>query len=1385
MPKYNLDALGPQEFERLCQSLVQQVIGPGAKVYGMGKDGAREATFHGKAPYPSKEERWDGSWIFQAKFHDVQQIGPVEARRQLLADIDDELSKITKKYQHQCDNFILMTNVTLTPAYQTGTRDLLDKKIIPKYHRKIKNIHVWGADEICRFLDTNPGIRQTYADLLVSGDIIARLLGMLEQKEADLDELVKLYCQGCLKHEKFAVLDDAGDIEEKRIELPSVFVDLDVTPPVLPKNTQILEKLPGWLKQATESENRKSALSYLLDDSIPGLVLIGGPGAGKSTLGQYLAHIYRLRLLRQLSEIRDEVESLESCILRIPFRIVLREYAQWITAQKNSDGLATYLFTQVSRVSERNVTTEGIDKIFKSNPSILILDGLDEIAEKKLRTKVLDNITSFINRVRDVLGGNIRIIATTRPYGYSEEFDPIHYLHLTLKNLSPEKALIYTDRWTKAREPIPEESARIKTTFNTCLKDRVASVLTTTLLQVTILLVIIRAKGTPPKQREELFEEYMNIIYERDQKRRPELLRTEKNMMYGLHKYLAYLLHKRAEKDETAALMNIDEFKEKVLEYLIFCDPTLNEEEIKDRLNQIITEASQRLVLIESPQEGKIGFGLTTIREFFAAAHLVDTAKSTQERDEKFKAIARLPHWRNVALFFAGRVGRNHSGEAPSLIDVCRSIDTERADKFLKRGAELTLEIVDDKALREPHNEVGAIQYSLSLLDADFVKNREELLKKIKSLPERYKERIILPWLEERLNKVVPSSLELYADVYHELFDVQETLVSAIKRGSESDLKEVKLWALREAIQSKVNEKWVVELMEELVNIFSVKKMARRLSDHLSNLPFYLRYPISSNVKLAIFSAFLLGPRRGFSHEDIKRFSDIRLEGKYDKNLLPLRGIIQLLAMTHIMERYERRDWSVLSRWLPAMANPKVRAMVSENASLMKEFCETFSKEKEPLIRCLVALFEYLMGPHNLEKYINLYEVSQDISKIDPLYQNLIMSIKEIIGIPSQDREKLYKMHKELVVLCKHYKSEKQYEMDMKELNDLINEENQIVPNHSQRLFIWIQNECDSSLERFLDSKILGKIKKWLQARGLSENAFCMRWWRVNIPHDLEFLKFTIELVKRYLLEGQKPQRIEPIIPYYDWHEPKTKQESEFANQIKNILEEVLAKYQTLDETECHQLEILYWVALSADVIEEKHMLKLTKLWHKQAFLLRDWYYEQKAVRAQQTLMVMLKSENSEVARLAGVSLSIILRGRFFREERKGIKESWVGDKYWEFAQDKNDIWRPRYIQGMVYCQLKWAEKGREWLEAIKKADTEELQYAWCQVIEETDYCDIKDRDTLFELLLQILEDGEAFAKPIRTATLRRLHNIVREVEPVGFEEKPLNLPLPQRGSIF
>ncbi len=1390
MPKYNLDALGSQEFERLCQSLVQQVIGQGAKVYGMGSDGSREVTFHGKAPYPSKKEQWDGSWIFQAKFHDIQQIGPKEARIRLIVELKNELSKITEKYKHSCDNFILMTNVSLTPVFQKGIKDKIDNQIIPKYHHAIKHIHVWGAEEICRFLDAYPGIRQTYAHLLVSGDIIARLLRLMEDKETELDELVKLYCQGCFDHEQYAALDDAGDVEDERVALQRVFIDLDVKPPTFPQSPQTLERLPEWLKQAAEDEDRTSALSYLLDDSVLGLVLIGGPGEGKSTLGQYLVQIHRARLIGRLNELGNNIDKFEKCIPRIPFRILLKEYAQWVSSQNNSDSLFHYLALQVSRDSGRNTNPEYIQKIIKSSSILLILDGLDEVPEKKLRTRVLDNVTSFVNQTRDVLKGNIRVVATVRPYGYSEEFDPAHYLHLTLQKLSPEKALFYTRLWTNAREPNPKESARIQNIFDMCIKDKVVSVLTQTPLQVTILLVIIRARGAPPKQREELFERYMDIIYQREQKKRPELLRTAPDEIYGLHKYLAYILHRRAEKDRTAALMDVSEFKEKVNEYLIYTNPLLNEEEIEIKVNQIITEASQRLVLIESPQEGKIGFGLTTTREFFAAAHLVDTAKDTKERDKRFRAIAKSPYWRNVTLFFAGRVGRTRPGEAPSMIDVCREIDTERVDKYLKRGAELATEMVDDRVLREPHNEIGAIQYGLTVLDSELSIGSDELLGRLKGLSDEYRERVIRPWIEDRLKKILPETLKVYAGIYRELFGVSEPLHHAMKRASESDSKDVRLWALSQAIKDKVVEPWVIELLEELVNNIPTERIVNTLEDYWFNFRFYLDFPLSLKGRMTIALALLVGVQRhrqllGPSRSKVlDEISMIKPEGKLKENSLLLWAVSQLLILFRLSvteERHTRKNYSV-QLCLPAIANPNPnsRVWINEKASFIRDFCETFREENDPFTKFLVTVFNFLLEPHDPEKYIDISRQLQENKKSLLWLGRTALSF---FGTLDEDEEELHSCHRNLCTLYEHYKSEEQYRKDVEELNELINKDSKNIKNHPYKLLIWIESNCDPTVEKSLDKKILNNVKAWLQHRGLSGKALRLCSWRITLISDLELSKLVLEITKKRLAEGQK--RLSVVYPhaitFYEWSEPKTDEEAIIADRLKCIFEEVLANYSTLIDPEYRQLEILYWSALSAGVVEEKHMTELYKIIHNnQDFPLMPWFAE-RAESAWSMLVNMLKSNNLEAARLAVISLLAILQGRFFGHERKRIEEAWIGDKFWEYARDKEDVWRPRYIEAMAQCKLKWAEKSEEWLEAIKEANKEKLQNAWCQVIKEADYCDVKDRYTLLDLLLHVLESGDTFAETIRFAALQRLHEVVYEVELVGFDEELLNLPLSRR----
>jgi hypothetical protein len=85
------------------------------------------------------------------------------------------------------------------------------------------------------------------------------------------------------------------------------------------------------------------------------------------------------------------------------------------------------------------------------------------------------------------------------------------------------------------------------------------------------------------------------------------------------------------------------------------------------RRQAALFEESQHLVedplfplwLLVEPEPGLFGFELRSLQEFFAAAYLAQTARDTQQRFDRLKAIAHSEHWRNVSMFFAGRIVRN------------------------------------------------------------------------------------------------------------------------------------------------------------------------------------------------------------------------------------------------------------------------------------------------------------------------------------------------------------------------------------------------------------------------------------------------------------------------------------------------------------------------------------------------------------------------------------------------------------------------------------------------------------------------------------------------------------------------------------------------------
>ncbi|NWF27514.1 hypothetical protein HW130_14780, partial [Streptomyces sp. PKU-EA00015] len=482
VPQYNLNALGASEFERLSQALVKKVIGLGSVTFGAGRDGAREATFTGtSAIYPSPQSPWRGHWIFQVKFHDLSLTTPEKARSSVLAEVDQELGKVFNKYEYPCDNFVMITNVPISAVAEVGTIDAAQRLVSTKYEN-LKNFAFWGADEVCRFLDIFPSVRQPYLHLLVTGDLIAQLLN---ERRARLDELattIKTYLRTSYTREMHAQLDQAGDVSDQPVRLQDVFFDLYAEvddgrgAAHLHRNQQVRDVLRKHRSPQRSSGTLGARLgSLLLSEGVNRLVIVGGPGEGKSTVGQYVAQVHRSMLLGHVRDVAlhrgTEVdETYIPLTPRIPFRVILKDFGQWLAEKKDQGQLGAgtideFICSQVSTVTSRSVSPDDLHHILRQNPTLLILDGLDEVTDPDLRKILLSRVAEFVDRC-ETLEANLQILASTRPTGYTKEFDPAVFLHMRLSKLEPTQVRSYVSRWAKAKSLDESKSSRVRQTMD-------------------------------------------------------------------------------------------------------------------------------------------------------------------------------------------------------------------------------------------------------------------------------------------------------------------------------------------------------------------------------------------------------------------------------------------------------------------------------------------------------------------------------------------------------------------------------------------------------------------------------------------------------------------------------------------------------------------------------------------------------------------------------------------------------------------------------------------------------------------------------------------------------------------------------------------------------
>ena len=730
--KYNLDNLNSNDFEGLVQSLCRKILGYGTITFGSGTDGGREASFQGKAEFPSPIDPWDGYWVVQAKFRQTSN-DKLDNFSWIKRELEQELLKYDTRVIKVVvpDNYLLFTNCKLSAKPLTGGRDktsALEDKLQKEY--RIKNIRVISLDDIVDFLNNNRDVAVAYAPFILPGDLLSKLFHLLNTNDKQKERVksaLGLFIETEFREDIQSKLDHAGKLTSDRVNLEKVFIHLSTSESDLSDYTfkfinHGISAGNSILRPVTEGDQFEKPTSRF--------VLIAGPGYGKSTLTQFLAQIYRAFFLKTLdsrsntapevdlfiSDYRDIINAEPNCV-RLPFKIVLKEYAGWIKDQTSLSlqanvSVVGYILNCIrcKSMGGPRIVEEDLEFLLLNIPSVFIFDGLDEVPVSSNREQVLKEINGFTEVYLRRLNSDSMIISTTRPQGYSKDFDSVKYKHIYIRDMDDSDCRLYLKRLLNN---IIDDSSTRHEKQNILLKalqHREVSRIMKSPLQVSIMAILVKSGGEPPTNRFDLFTEYFNIIFSREKQRNIlTILSDHPEYIKDIHNILGVFLQTESEKTTNpSASITIGIFRNLIYNYLF--KKGLELEELNSTINEIIEASTDRLVFISQLQDDKVGFAIRSLQEFFAALgyfHNLDD----QEVRIRLTRISKSAYWSNTMLFGIGYLAKNKEYLIDFVESICYKLNGSEDDVQLeslssmsKMGSWRALDILKEGIFRSNRN---------------------------------------------------------------------------------------------------------------------------------------------------------------------------------------------------------------------------------------------------------------------------------------------------------------------------------------------------------------------------------------------------------------------------------------------------------------------------------------------------------------------------------------------------------------------------------------------------------------------------------------------------------------------------------------------------------
>lgn len=726
---YLYETLGAERFQQFCQALLTKDF-PTLQCFPVGQpDGGRDASGHrdgdkssvviGQIKFKRTDEEENADWMISA----------------LVA----ELPKIEALIAKGATEYIMMTNASGTAHLGVGRIDRVQEWM--DAHISVPAVCFW-RDELDRRLDgAQAELKLAYPSVLTGGDALTLIVeAVMGPQRERIGRALRAFVADQYRRDE--------EVKFRQVELENsllaLFVDvpIDATSLVWGKDHKALtrearsairglaEMHPsrGHLAIADDVDHSGALFlaptaGLLLDEviqrEIPWIVLQGAPGQGKSTLAQYVCQVHRARYLGKESFLADVDESHRAAAFRVPIKVDLRDLAAYLDGRPyqgnktpDDEGLRSFERFLASLIAIQSggmaFSADDFTQVATSVPTLLFLDGLDEVADLALRKTLVDKVLQALNRLKEG-GADTQVVVTSRPslFGRAPSFTKA-FIRFELAPITDEIIHAYAAKWIAAKRLDSDRADEVNGILAQKLGLTHIRELTRNPMQLTILLSLILSIGySLPDVRTDLYREYVNLFMTREAEK-SDVVREHRGLLLEIVEYLAWLLQAGAEADRSSGSISGDDIRVVIAKYLEEGDHD------QDILEDLFGGGLERVYVLVQRVEGLYEFEVQPLREYFAAKYLYSTApvgnfrarEVKGDRSQRFEAIAANPYWANVTRFYAGFYEAGEIGAlSASLREMATSRDAALALTARSVGAALLTDWVF-KSKKFIHNEV-------------------------------------------------------------------------------------------------------------------------------------------------------------------------------------------------------------------------------------------------------------------------------------------------------------------------------------------------------------------------------------------------------------------------------------------------------------------------------------------------------------------------------------------------------------------------------------------------------------------------------------------------------------------------------------------------------